>query len=63
MRRIASLAVPYAGINRIRFEGLFSGREATPRLLLRRVVWSMWTSASSQRSFARKARTGGEINR
>jgi hypothetical protein len=24
-------AVPYAGINRIRFEGLLSGRVATPR--------------------------------
>jgi hypothetical protein len=26
------VAIPYAGMTRIRFEGVFSGRAATPRL-------------------------------
>jgi hypothetical protein len=29
---LASAAVPYAGVIRIRFQGLLSGRLATPRL-------------------------------
>ena len=40
-------AVPYAGINRIRFEGLLSGRAATPRRLFPFPASRLWRDKSS----------------